>query len=171
MAIRDAMLPELEHEAALTRQLLERVPDAKLDWKPAEKSMSLNQLATHLAGLPAWGLYAIESDELDINPPDREPFPLPSPEGVAAIVELFDSNVAKLREAIASTDDETFGKPWTLKSGGQEVFSQPKAGVLRSMVLNHIIHHRGQLTVYLRLNDVPLPMTYGPSADESGGFR
>ena len=171
MAIRDAMLPELEHEAALTRQLLERVPDAKLDWKPAEKSMSLNQLVTHLAGLPSWGLYALESDELDINPPDGEPLAPPSPEGVEAIVELFDSNVTKLREAIASTDDETFGKPWTLKSGGQEVFSQPKAGVLRSMVLNHIIHHRGQLTVYLRLNDVPLPMTYGPSADESGGFR
>jgi uncharacterized damage-inducible protein DinB len=165
------MLPELEREAALTRQLLERVPDTKLGWKPAEKSMSLNQLASHLANLPSWGLHALESDELDINPPDGEPMVPASPEGVAAIVELFDSNVAKLRETIASTDDEALGLLWTLKSGGEEVFSLPKYGVLRGMVLNHIIHHRGQLTVYLRLNDVPLPMTYGPSADETGGFQ
>ena len=171
MAIRDAMLPELEREAALTRQLLERVPDTKLDWKPAEKSMSLNQLASHLANLPSWGLHALESDELDINPPGGEPMVPASPEGVAAIVELFDSNVAKLRETIASTEDEALGLLWTLKSGGEEVFSLPKYGVLRGMVLNHIIHHRGQLTVYLRLNDVPLPMTYGPSADETGGFQ
>ena len=171
MAIRDAMLPELEREAALTRQLLERVPDARLDWKPAEKSMSLNQLASHLANLPSWGIHALELDELDINPPDGEPMVPASPEGVTAIVELFDSNVAKLRDALSSADDAAFGETWTLKSGGQEVFSLPQYGVLRGMVLNHIIHHRGQLTVYLRLNDVPLPMTYGPSADESGGFQ
>ncbi len=171
MAIRDVLLPELETEAAATRRMLERVPDAKLEWKPAEKSMSMNQLASHLANLPSWGLHALESDELDINPPGGEPMVPPSPEGVAAIVEMFDSNIAKLREAISSTDDEALGRTWTLKSGGEAVFSLPKAGVLRSMVINHIIHHRGQLTVYLRLNDVPLPMTYGPSADETGGFQ
>ena len=171
MAIRDAMVPELEREAEITRRLLERVPDEKLDWKPAEKSMSLNQLASHLANLPSWGLHALGSDELDINPPDGEPLVPASPKGVSAILELFDTNVAQLREAIASTDDQSFSRTWALKSGGVEVFSLPKAGVLRGMVLNHIIHHRGQLTVYLRLNDVPLPMTYGPSADETGGFQ
>ncbi|KPK66158.1 MAG: hypothetical protein AMS21_03020 [Gemmatimonas sp. SG8_38_2] len=171
MAIRDAMILELEREAEITRRLLERVPEEKLGWKPAEKSMSLNQLASHLANLPHWGLQALSSDELDINPPDGEPMVPPSPKGVAAIVEMFDLNVARLRDAISSTDDAAFAKTWTLKSAGAEVFSQPKAGVLRGMVLNHIIHHRGQLTVYLRLNDVPLPMTYGPSADETGGFQ
>ncbi len=171
MAIKDIFLAELEAEAPNTRQLLERVPEAKLNWKPADKSMSLNQLATHLANLPGWGQFTLETDELDINPPDGEPMVPPSPEGVAAIVELYDSNMAKLKEIIASTDDETFGQPWTLKSGGQDVFTMPKVAVLRSMIMNHMVHHRGQLTVYLRLNGVPLPMTYGPTADETGGFQ
>jgi uncharacterized damage-inducible protein DinB len=166
VAIKDALLGELEHEVGATRRLLERLPEDKFDWKPADKSMTLGRLATHLAELPTWGVHAITMDELDINPPGGEPYQPTQLGSVSEILELFDSNIAKLRETIQSTSDEEFKKPWTLKNAGEEVFTQPKIGVLRGMVMNHTIHHRGQLTVFLRLNGVLLPGTYGPSADE-----
>jgi uncharacterized damage-inducible protein DinB len=166
VAIREALLVELAMETAATRRVLERVPEDKLDWKPAEKSMTMSRLATHLAEMPSWGVHALTKDELDINPPGGEPYKLPELGSVQEIVELFDTNVAKLLAALESTSDEEFKRPWTLKKGGVEVFTEPKIGVLRWMVMNHSIHHRGQLSVLLRLNGVPLPAIYGPSADE-----
>ncbi|UCC74855.1 MAG: DinB family protein [Gemmatimonadota bacterium] len=166
MAIREALVPELAMEAAATRKLLERVPEEKLDWKPAEKSMTLSRLATHLAELPNWGVEALTTDELDINPPGGEPYKPVELRTVSEILEHFDSSIAKLLEALKSASDEDLMKPWTLKNAGEAIFTQPKVGVLRGMVLNHAVHHRGQLSVFLRLNGVPIPATYGPSADE-----
>lgn len=171
MAIKDALLPELEQEVAATRRMLERVPEDKLGWKPAEKSMTLSRLATHLAELPVWGLQTLITEELDINPPGGEPFVGEQLESVPEILEKFDGNVAKFRDALASTDDEVIMQQWTLKAAGQDIFTLPRVGVIRGMVMNHIIHHRGQLSVYLRLIDVPLPATYGPSADDTMGMQ
>jgi uncharacterized damage-inducible protein DinB len=171
VAIKDALLPELDQEAAATRRMLERLPEDKLDWKPAEKSMTLSRLATHLAELPMWGHQTLITDELDINPPGGEPYVGEQLTSVPEILEKFDANVEKLRDALASTDDEAIMQPWTLKAAGQDVFTLPRIGVIRGMVMNHVIHHRGQLSVYLRLLDVPLPATYGPSADDTMGMR
>jgi uncharacterized damage-inducible protein DinB len=167
VAIREALLVELAMEGAATHKYLERLPEDKLDWKPADTSMTMNRLATHLAEMPSWGVEILTTDEMDINPPGGEPYKPVELGSVSEILELFDANHAKLLAALESTGDEEFGKPWTFKDGGVEVFTEPKLGVLRAMVLSHAIHHRGQLSVYLRLNGVPLPATYGPSADEA----
>lgn len=167
MSISQSFLSELEQEAPATRRLLERVPEDKLDWKPADKSMTLSRLATHLAELTGWGLNALTQDELDVQPPDGEPFVATQLRSVEEILELFDANLAKLRDALDATSDEAFMEPWTLKAGGREIFTLPRVAVVRSIVLNHIVHHRGQLTVFLRLCGVPLPGTYGPSADDN----
>ncbi len=168
MAIREALLPEIAHETTNTRKFFERLPNDKLSWKPAEKSMTLSRLATHLAELPIWGENAVTLDELDIAPPGSEPPVWTELGSVPEILELFDTNVAKLKAAVESADDETLMKPWTLKVQGEDIFTLPKLAVIRSMVMNHALHHRGQLSVYLRLCDVPVPATYGPSADEKG---
>ncbi len=167
MAIHEALIIELDMESAKTRKMLERVPEAKLDWKPHDKSMTLGRLAGHLAELPGWGEAILVQDEFDVAPPDAPPYQPPVLESVSEIVKLFDSNIEKLRGAIRSTSDEAFMKPWTLKMGGKDLFTAPRIGVVRDMLFNHPVHHRGQLTVYLRLNDVPVPQTYGPTADES----
>ncbi|NIN73396.1 MAG: DUF664 domain-containing protein [Gemmatimonadetes bacterium] len=166
MAIREALLVEFTTESAATRKLLERVPEDKLEWKPADKSMTMNRLATHLAEMPSWGVHALTLDELDINPPGGEPYQPAELRSVSEILELFDTNVAKFLEALESTSDEELNRSWTLKKGGEEIFTEPRNGVIRWMVMNHAIHHRGQLSVFLRLNGVPLPAIYGPSADE-----
>ncbi len=166
MAIREGLLPEYDMEMAATRAVLERVPDAKLDWQPHEKSMTLGRLAAHLAEIPQWAEVMIGQDEFDLAPPggsDHTPRTLGS---TSEILEQFDASAAKAREMIAATSDEDFLKPWTLKKGGEALFSAPRIGVVRRQMLHHIIHHRGQLTVFLRLNDVPVPQTYGPTADE-----
>jgi uncharacterized damage-inducible protein DinB len=167
MALSEALLPEFDHEMANTRKTLERVPEDKFGWKPHEKSMTMGRLANHLADIPVWALHGLEQDSLDVNPPggeSRKPSEVSSRKELLA---LFDKNVAAARAAIAGASDEKFGKPWTLLNGGQEVFTLPRAAVLRNFVLNHSIHHRAQLGVYLRLNDVPVPSIYGPSADEN----
>jgi uncharacterized damage-inducible protein DinB len=166
MSISDALIQELETEATATRALLQRVPDDKLDWKPHDKSMPMARLATHIAELPGWGKVTIEQDVLDIS----EGFTPVIYDSAAEIVDSFDKNVAAFKALLAHTPDAEYMKTWTMSYQGKEVFSAPKVGVVRSMVMNHMVHHRGQLTVYLRMNDVPLPMTYGPSADETGGF-
>lgn len=166
MPIGEALLPEFDQEAAATRKVLERVPGDKLEWKPHEKSMTMGRLATHLAELPGWAKLAIEQDEIDIAPPGGPGFTPQVIESVSRMVELFDKNVTETRALIGSTPDDTFMKPWTMKKGGEEVFTAPKIGVIRHDVMSHLIHHRGQLTVYLRLNEVPVPSTYGPTADE-----
>ena len=166
MPIRDSLIAELEQEATTTRKALERVPEDKFDWKPHEKSMPLGRLVTHIAELPGWGKLTIGQDTLEID----SAFERTILKSVSEILQLFDKNVATFRELLTVTPDEEFGKTWTMTYSGKEVFSAPKLSVVRSMVMNHLVHHRGQLSVYLRLNDVPLPMTYGPSADDTGGF-
>jgi uncharacterized damage-inducible protein DinB len=166
MAIKDAILPEFDHEMATTRKLLERVPEDRKDWQPHPKSMSLGRLSQHLATLPNWVGATTGQTELHMNPPGGPAYTPPEFESTASALATFDENVKAGRAAIAAAEDKDFMVPWTFKSGGRTIFTMPRAAVLRSFVTNHIIHHRGQLSVYLRLNDVPVPSIYGPSADE-----
>jgi uncharacterized damage-inducible protein DinB len=168
MAIRDALLPEFDTEMASTRKMLERVPESKVDYKPHAKSGSLGWLAWHVADLPHWVVETIHKDELDFAPPGAPRQPAPTMESREQLLSTFDTKVANARAAIAGASDEHLAKPWTLKFGGNTIFSMPRADVLRSFVMNHLIHHRAQLGVYLRMNDVPVPGMYGPSADEKG---
>lgn len=166
MSISASLLPEFDQEMANTRKALERVPDDKFDWKPHEKSAAMGGLATHLANLPSWTVFTINQDSLDLAPVGGEPFRLEPKTSRKEILEDFDKNVAAARAAIAGASDEELFKPWTLLKGGVTLMTLPKIAVLRSFVMNHIVHHRGQFTVYLRLNDIPVPSIYGPSADE-----
>ncbi len=166
MKISETLLPEFDQETANTRKTLERVPEDKFAWKPHEKSMTLGRLAMHVAELPSWGIEALTKDSIDIAPPGAPPYQPQAATSRQQLLELFDQHTKRLREAIADASDEQFGQPWTLLAGGKAVFTLPRGAVLRSMVLNHGVHHRAQLGVYLRLNDIPVPATYGPSADE-----
>jgi uncharacterized damage-inducible protein DinB len=168
MKLTDFFLAELEREAVLTRSVLERVPMARPDWKPHEKSMTIARLASHVAVLPTWAIATIAQDELDIAPVSGPPYTLQPLTSTEELVRTLDENVMKAREALAGTTDAHLEKPWTLLAGGQIIFTQPRHEVLRSSVFNHLVHHRAQLTVYLRLNDVAVPSIYGPSADEGG---
>jgi uncharacterized damage-inducible protein DinB len=162
MAIKDALLSEYDHEMATTRRLLERLPDDKLAWKPHEKSMTLGGLATHLANLPFWGLTILSESSYDLaDGPPRAALKASR----AEVLEAFDDLTRRTRALMDKTDAEYLGI-WSLKRSGQEMFSLPRAAAFRSFVMNHIIHHRGQMSVYLRLNDVPVPPIYGPTADE-----
>jgi uncharacterized damage-inducible protein DinB len=162
MAIVDFLLPEFDHEMATTRRLLERVPEDRFAWKPHVKSFSLGQLAQHVANLPRWGHITLEQPDFDVagNPT------VPEAATRAAVLAAFDSNVSSARAALVGKTDGELMVPWSLKRGDQTVFTMPKASVWRSFVMNHLVHHRGQLSVYLRQQDVPLPSMYGPSADE-----
>jgi len=166
MSISSSLLPEFDQEMANTRKALERVPDDKFGWKPHEKSMSMGGLATHLANLPSWTVYTINQDSLDLAPQGGESSRLEEKRSRREILEDFEKNAAAARDAIAGASDEEMLKPWSLLKGGVTLMTLPKIAVLRGFVMNHIIHHRGQFTVYLRLNDVPVPPIYGPSADE-----
>jgi uncharacterized damage-inducible protein DinB len=168
MALNESLLPEFDHEMANTRKTLERVPEDKFDWKPHEKSTAMGGLATHLSNLPTWANHTISEDSLDLAPGGKPLAPAEMAKSRTELLELFDNNVAKAREAIAGASDTELVKPWTLLSNGKEILTLPKVAVLRSFVMNHQIHHRAQLGVYLRLNDIPVPSIYGPSADESG---
>ena len=163
MAIADALVPEFDHEMTTTRKLLERVPEDKFDWKPHAKSFSLGALATHLATLPVWGAETLNKSEIDVGG-DRPPS---SPPSKAELLANFDKNVAATRAALTGKTDAELMGVWSLKRGGHTLFTMPKTVVWRSFVLNHLVHHRGQLSVYLRLLDVPVPSIYGPSADEA----
>ena len=149
-----------------TRRTLERVPDDKFGWKPHEKSGTLGWMASHVATLPHWAKITMDQDSLDIAPAGRPTFVLPTPANRQELLELFDKNRAEARAALAAGDDPAYAQPWALLMGGKQLFSEPRSAVLRRMVFNHLIHHRGQLTVYLRLLNVPVPGLYGPSADE-----
>jgi uncharacterized damage-inducible protein DinB len=162
MSLSDALIPEFDMEMANTRRALERVPMDKASWQPHPKSMTLGRLAVHLAELPGWASTTVNTDELDFasgyNPPKAET--------TQDLLALFDKNVGEARAALAGASDETWQKGWTLRRGDHVIFTMPKIAVHRGFTMNHIIHHRGQLTVYLRLNDVAVPSIYGPSADE-----
>lgn len=166
MAMRDALLGEFDHEMAGTRKTLERVPEARFAWRPHDKSYTMQQLSSHLANIPSWMDLTLNTDKLDVAPENQEQFKTPQAESTQHLLELFDANVKAAREVLAGTDDETMMKPWTLLAGGQEMFTMPRVAVVRSFILSHNIHHRAQLGVYLRLNDVAVPALYGPSADE-----
>ncbi len=161
--IAETLLPEFDQEMSATRKLLERVPEAKADWKPHEKSYTLGDLATHVANIPSLMNIVIKQDELVT--PDQSQRP-PKFTTTAALVEFFDKNVKIAREALTGVPDSRMAMPWSLKFGGKTIFSRPRSAVVRSFVMSHHIHHRGQLGVYLRMQDVPLPSMYGPTADE-----
>jgi uncharacterized damage-inducible protein DinB len=169
MAISQSLLPEFEMEMANTRKTLERVPDEKFDWKPHAKSGSMGWLAGHLANLPQWAVMTLQQDTLDIAPAGGQSWKLPEIKNRKQALEMFDQNVADAKKAIAAASDEQLMRPWSLLKTGQTIMTMPKIVVLRSFVLNHTIHHRAQMGVYLRLNDIPVPSIYGPSADE-GAF-
>ena len=162
MSISQALLPEFDHEMATARKCIERVPEDKYGWKPHEKSMTMGRLASHIAEMPGWGVSGLTKDSHDIDPTQKGFNAASKSEMLAA----FDKNVSEARAAIAATDDATYFKNWSLTVAGKPVMTMPKIAVVRSFVLNHVIHHRGQLSVYLRKNDVPVPSIYGPSADE-----
>jgi uncharacterized damage-inducible protein DinB len=165
MPLKDALLPEYDHEFGTVRRLIERAPDAELAWKPHDKSMSLGRLATHLATLPQWSATILNQAAFDLAAmdPDAATAALGSRD---AILKTFDANVSAARATLAEKTDAELLSPWTLKRDGEEIFTLPRVAAFRSFVLNHAIHHRGQLSVYLRLKDIPVPAIYGPSADE-----
>jgi uncharacterized damage-inducible protein DinB len=168
MAMNQSLIGEFDHEMANTRRTIERVPDDKFDWKPHAKSFSLGELAGHLAFIPQWAKIVIERPQFDVNPVGGQAMQMPSLKTRAEMLALFDAGVAETRAALLAASAEKLMKTWSLLSGGKPVFTMPRVVVLRGMIMNHMIHHRGQLTVYLRMNDVPVPALYGPSADESG---
>ncbi len=163
MPLSETLLPEFDEEMKNTRKILERVPDGKFDYQPHPKSMKLGRLASHVADLPQWAIITIDQEVLDMQP-GTKPFVAGSQ---AELLETFDEKVATARERIAAATDEHWAQTWTFKYAGQVIMSMPRLQVMRSMVMNHLIHHRAQLGVYLRLLDVPIPGMYGPSADES----
>jgi uncharacterized damage-inducible protein DinB len=165
MAIRDALLPEYDHEMGTTRRLLERTPEAEFAWKPHDKSMTLGQLAGHIANIPRWCNAITDNAVFDVATAGDDARPR-TPTSIADLVTEFDRKVADARARIAATGDPQMAEPWTFKQGDQEIFTMPRVSAIRSFILNHIIHHRGQLSVYLRLKNVPLPPIYGPTADE-----
>jgi uncharacterized damage-inducible protein DinB len=158
-----ALLPEFDQEMQTLRRTLERLPEDKLTWKPHQKSMTLGQLATHLATMGQWAEAIAGMDSFDVStaPPN------PDLKSRAEILSSFDASTASARKAIAATSDAAMMTPWTLRSGDKTIFTLPRIAVFRAFILNHLIHHRGQFSVYLRLNDVPVPSIYGPSADEN----
>jgi uncharacterized damage-inducible protein DinB len=162
-SLKSVALGDLEQELATTRRVLERLPEDKLGWKPHVKSMTLGELARHVATIPYYGVGVCASDEYDIATAPR------NSEGVksrAELLENFDSKSAALQEALVAQNDETLGELWTFRAGEHVIFTAPRAAALRKLVISHIVHHRAQLSVYLRLLDVPVPSIYGPSADE-----
>jgi uncharacterized damage-inducible protein DinB len=163
MNLIDPVLSELTHEAGTTRRLLERVPAPRLAWAPHQKSMSLGRLATHIAEIPGWVGSIVEQDEFDIGTSGYVP---PTLATVSEIVAMFDKNLAMATESLKRQGNERLLANWQLKKNGQLVVQMPRLAMIRSFLMNHLIHHRGQLSVYLRLHDVPLPSIYGPTADE-----
>jgi uncharacterized damage-inducible protein DinB len=165
MAIKDALLPEYDHEMGTTRRLLERTPEADFAWKPHGKSMSLGQLAGHIANIPHWCSAITDNSVFDVATVGEDARPK-APQSIAELLAEFDGKVTEARAKLAATGDEAMLQAWTFKQGDHVIFTMPRLAAVRSFVMNHLIHHRGQLSVYLRLRDVPLPSIYGPTADE-----
>src|SRR4051812_34543054 len=149
MSYADTLLPEFDQEMANTRKVLERIPDDKLDWQAHPKSHTIGWNANHVADIPNWLVMVLTSPSLDIAPVGGEPYPFPKHATTREIVDLFDRNVAAARKAITEASDEDMGKPWTLSQAGQTFFTMPRSAVVRSMVLNHLMHHRAHIIVYL----------------------
>lgn len=166
MSIAQTLLPEYDHEMVGCRKEFERIPDGKFDFKPHTKSSTLGQLCNHMAGIPGWISGTLRATEMDFSDPKVKAM-MPAPVATrAALLELFDRCAAEGRAALSDTPDSEFGVTWTGKSDGKVVMAMPRIAVYRGFIMNHLIHHRAQLGVYLRLLDVPVPAIYGPSADE-----
>jgi uncharacterized damage-inducible protein DinB len=163
MAIAQALLQEFDREMATTRKMLERFPEDKVEWRPHETCMTLGRLAGHVAELAGWTSVTMNQDKLEMDPDNYQPNIVKSR---AEALRQFDETVKAGREALARANDETYMKPWTFVARGQTVFTMPKIAVLRSFVMNHMIHHRGQLAAFYRIAGVPVPSIYGPSKDE-----
>lgn len=162
MSFSQALLPEFEEEMKNTRKLLECIPDDKFDYQPHPKSMTLGRLATHVAELPSWTSYTLEKEVLELGPGHQPDIATSRSE----LLQKFDQGVADARKRIAAASDEDWQKTWTFKYAGKTILSMPRSSVMRSTILNHLVHHRAQLGVFLRLIDVVIPGMYGPSADE-----
>jgi len=167
MPIGDLLLVEFDEEMKKTRTMLERVPEDKKDFAPHPRSMPLNKLAPHIAQLAGFGLIILTTPELDFSKSSFKPLPF---ESAAQLVAAFDEGAAKARAALKNTPDEAWTQPWKLSFGGKPIFSGSRFLAYRQMFLNHVVHHRAQLSVYLRMNEKPVPSTYGPSADDTMGF-
>jgi uncharacterized damage-inducible protein DinB len=161
MSIKEAMTTEFKQEYESTKKILERVPSDKFSWKPHEKSMSLIELSQHIAGLSGWADMIINADELDISKREKPGLP----ENAAELMRYFEENTSQSLESLEKTTDEELQKIWTLRIGEHVLISLPKATAIRNVCFNHMYHHRGQLSVYLRLLDIKVPGMYGPSAD------
>ncbi|MEQ8788835.1 MAG: DinB family protein [Pirellulaceae bacterium] len=166
MRYAELLLPEFDHEMANTRKVLERAPDDKLDWRAHPKSNTIGWNANHLAEIPGWVAGTLSQASWDLAPTDGEPYKSPALASVRQILELFDQNVVSAREALSSASDAAMQECWSLLRGGEALMTMPRSAVKRGFVLNHTIHHRAILCVYLRLNDIAVPGMYGPSADE-----
>jgi uncharacterized damage-inducible protein DinB len=163
MSLNKPLIAELQHEAETTRRVLERVPESAWDWKPHEKSMSMSTLASHIAEMIGWTKIALETPELDFSKTPYAPF---VPSNNKELMEFFEKQLAQALESLKAASDESFMQNWKMCNGEQVYFEMPRLQVVRSVILNHVIHHRGQLSVYLRLQNIPVPSIYGPSADE-----
>jgi uncharacterized damage-inducible protein DinB len=163
MPIRDQLLPEFDQEMSNTRKMFGLVPEDHLEYQPHPKSMPLGRLAGHTAELPGWTVSIMQMEALELDPGKHQPF---MPKTRKELLETFDKHVREARNALAAATDEQLAVIWTLKVPGKVVFSMPRAAVLRAMVMSHMIHHRAQLGVYLRLREIAIPGMYGPSADE-----
>ena len=168
MPIRDVFLPEFDYEMANTRKTLERFPEDRVTWKPHDKSMTMGRLAGHLAELPSWMTMTLNTESVDVAPPGGPKFQPKIASTQADLLGFFDKNVADARAALASATDEQMMASWSLMAGGKTLMTMPRMAALRTWVISHTIHHRAQLGVYLRLNDIAVPSLYGPSADEGG---
>jgi uncharacterized damage-inducible protein DinB len=168
MRISDVLLQEYDHEMANTRKMLARIPTEKWGWKPHAKSSSMGDLAVHIMNIPGWMVDTLEKDFFDFAPVGGTPYQQPTAASTEELLKKFDEFVATARAALAKADNDHLMKNWSLKQGGNALFTMPRAAILRGFVINHLIHHRGQMSVYLRLIDVPIPGMYGPSADEPG---
>ena len=167
MAISELFLSEFDEEIKKTRATLERVPEDKKDFTPHAKSMPLKRLAPHVAELPDFGLSILTTPEIDFGKTKYTPVPFDS---AAQLVHVLEDGAAKMRAVLQKMPDEAWTQPWKLSFQGKPVFSGTRFMAYRQMFLNHLVHHRAQLGVYLRLNDKPVPATYGPSADDTMGF-
>jgi uncharacterized damage-inducible protein DinB len=167
MGYAETILPEFDQEMASTRKVLERVPEDKLDWRPHPKSNTIGWNANHLAEMPGWVEGTLRATSLDIAPVGGPQYQSPKLNSRREILEVFDKNVAAARKALSAAKDAEMDQGWSLLKGGQTMFTIPRRSVIRSFVLNHVIHHRAVLCVYLRLNDIPVPGMYGPSGDDA----
>jgi uncharacterized damage-inducible protein DinB len=170
MSINDLLRAELDQEVDASRSLLERLPDGKWDWKPHDRSMTLSRLATHVAEIPGWSKSILREDEIDFMSPEMQSWTPREMQSREEILAELEHAAETCRGHLAETSDADFEAMWTMKAGAEPLMSEQRYLVFRRQVLNHMVHHRAQLGVYLRLLGVPLPMIYGPSADEDGGM-